>query len=272
MIVQGRNFSQNAVFKYKVHNKVYKYPLHIHQFAELVVVIEGTLVVTVDGKSETLRAGDCALVLPFQTHKFYSAEPVHMGTYLFSPNMVPDFFKMHAGEVGTEARFVPQDATRVFYESCIKMVQKPSFYAAKAFLYSTLNDYLLSVKMVKRLSNANAASRVGEYVNEHYDECINLECVAQQLGYSKNYLSHCIKSVFGMNFCQMIASLRVDKARRLLSESDMSITDICYACGFGTERSFNRNFHSITGRTPTEYRTNFFCGKISDDEMIVYPI
>ena len=75
-----------------------------------------------------------------------------------------------------------------------------------------------------------------------------------------------------MNFCQMLASLRVDKARRLLSESDMSVTEISYACGFGTERSFNRNFHSITGRTPTEYRENFFCGKINDAETIEYSL
>ena len=272
MIVQGKNFSKNAVFKYRIHNKIYRYPLHIHQFAELVVILSGTLNVTVDGRSEILHPGECALVFPFQTHKFSSSEPVHMGTYLFSPNMVADFFRMHEGEVGSSARFVPSAATKTLYELCIKDEEKPSIYIAKAFLYAVLNDFSSSVDMVKRLSNSNVASKVGEYVNEHYEDDIDLGYVAQQLGYSKNYLSHCIKSVFGMNFCQMLASLRVDKARRLLSESDMSVTQISYACGFGTERSFNRNFHSITGRTPTEYRKHFFCGKINDAETIEYSL
>lgn len=258
MIVQGNNFGDRLVFKHRMHDRDdYTYPLHVHQFVELIVVLEGELPMTVDGRAETIKSGECAMILPFQVHKFSARSHVRMGMYLFTPALLSDFFSAHEGMVGTASRFVPSEATFKVYRERIEEAQDLSFYSVKSFLYLILNDYLASVSMVHRESDGNAAAKLGAYVNAHFDEPITLRHVAQELGYSSNYLSHCIKAIFGMNFCSFLASLRVDKARRMLIETEQSSLDISFACGFGSERSFHRHFKAITGRSPLEYRASF---------------
>ena len=93
---------------------------------------------------------------------------------------------------------------------------------------------------------------------EHFTEPITLDSVANALGYSANYLSHCIQKLYGLNFCTALSSLRIERARSLLTSSDKSITEICYESGFGSERSFLRQFKSIMGFSPSEYRKRFF--------------
>ena len=100
------------------------------------------------------------------------------------------------------------------------------------------------------------ATAIVSYVREHLAEEITLTEIAKSLGYNPNYLSKCISDIFETNLCTLIANIRVDKARYLLYETDKTGLEICYDCGFGSERSFHRQFKSITGRTPKEYRKN----------------
>jgi AraC-like DNA-binding protein len=270
MVVQGNNFGNEMVFTYRMHDRdSYTYPLHVHQFVELIFVIEGDLPITVDGRSQTVHSGECAMILPFQTHKFSSKSHVKMGMYLFSPSILSDFFAAHDGMVGSGACFTPSSATQQVYRDRIMESQNLSFYSVKSFIYLALNDYLSENEMVMKSSNGNVAARVGTYLNEHFDEQITLGTVADALGYSSNYLSHCIKDTFGMNFCSFLASLRIDKARRLLATTAMSSIEISFECGFGSERSFHRQFKLITGKTPLEYRAQFAC-KISDPGTVKY--
>lgn len=262
MRIQGDNFGKEITFKSQLHNKKYIYPKHIHQFAELVFMIEGSMVITVDGKSETLHPGDAALVFPFQAHGFYSESVVKMAMYLFSPSIASSFFKSHDGKVGKSAVFKPSECTSVLHKERIFENDSSSFYGIKAFIYSVLEDFTAQIQMIEGFSDTTVATKVATYINEHFSEQIGLETVASKIGYSPNYLSHCISRVFGFNFCSLLANLRVDKARKLLSETDKSTIEICFECGFGSERSFHRQFKSITGRTPTDYRTSFACGTI----------
>ena len=51
-----------------------------------------------------------------------------------------------------------------------------------------------------------------------------------------------------------MTTLRVDAASNLLKNTDMSLVDIAFECGFGSERNFYRSFKEFTGLTPKEYR------------------
>ncbi len=263
MRIQGDNFGQGAEFKYQIHDKRYIYPLHIHQFAELVVLLDGEFEVTVDSKKYRLNTGDVALILPYQSHKFYSRDRVRIAMYLFSPALIPDFFSSCDGRVAERAVFTLSDAARDVFEKNILNESNLSLYSIKAFLYLVFEDYLENSALIEGVSDSKVVAKVAAYINQHFAEQINLSEVAAAIGYSSNYLSHCIQSTLGLNFCSLLACLRVEKARQLLSETDKPSIDICFECGFGSERSFHRQFKSITGRTPGEYRANFACGSIT---------
>ena len=268
MRIQGDNFGKEIIFKSQIHDKKYTYPRHIHQFVELIFVLEGNITVTVEGRPESVSGGEAALIFPFQAHGFNSKERVRMAMYLFSPSIAGSFFKSHDGKVGERAVFNPSEATRLMHESRILSGTDPSLYSVKSFIYSVLEDYTAEIKLIDGFSDTTAATKVATYINEHFSEPINLEAVAKAIGYSPNYLSHCISRVFGFNFCSLLAQLRIDTARKLLSETDKTAIEICYECGFGSERSFHRQFKSITGKTPSDYRASFACGAINPPKTV----
>ena len=270
MRIQGDNFGSEIIFKYQMHDKKYSYPRHIHQFAELVFVTEGNLTVTVDGKPEIIKEGEAALIFPFQAHGFNSKERVKMYMYLFSPSVAGSFFKAHDGKVGEFAVFTPSEATMSLHRTRICDNANASLYGVKSFIYSVLDDYTLQIKLKDGFSDTTVATKVASYINENFSEPINLETVAKAIGYSPNYLSHCISRVFGFNFCSLLANMRIDKARKLLSETEKTTIEICYECGFGSERSFHRQFKSVTGKTPSDYRASFACGAINTPKSVSF--
>ena len=63
-----------------------------------------------------------------------------------------------------------------------------------------------------------------------------------------------IKRIFGMTPIQLIAKTRIAAASRLLRETDRSIADIAYECGFYDHSAFTRAFRAVTSVTPTQFR------------------
>ena len=263
MRIQGDNFHNETVFKHQLHHKVITYPAHIHQLAELIYLLEGEMTVTVDGTDHQLKAGQTVLIFPFQTHKFYSKNKVKAAMYLFSASLLPSFFNVNDGKIGDGSCFFPSAATKFHFEEKILSESDLSLYSVKAFLYLSVSDFLSQNKLIDGFADTTVATKVAMYVNRHFNEQITLKTVASAIGYSPNYLSHCIQKLFNLNFCSLLACLRVDKARMLLAETDKTCIEICYECGFNSERSFYRQFKSITGRTAKSYRENYACRSIS---------
>lgn len=262
MRIMGSNFGSRAAFQYHVYNTVYKVGNHIHQYAELVIMLEGEMRITVDDKEEYVREGEAAFIFPFQTHKMSSKSKNRVAMYLFSPATVGSFMKKHEGLVGKSAVFRPSESTLAAFREKILDNDEHSLYGVKGFLYLALEDYLSQIQLQKSIEGTGVVSKVIAYMNEHFTESITLESVASDLGYSANYLSHCISRLYGLNFCTALASLRIERARYLLTSSDKTNTEICYECGFGSNRTFIRQFKSIMGFTPSVYREKYFTGPV----------
>lgn len=269
-IVQSSNFSSERVIRFQLLEKRYIYPKHIHQFAELVIPLECELEITVDDKSEILRPNDAAFVFPFQTHSYYSSKTNKLAIFVFSPHMISDFFKETGNKVGTRAVFTPKKSTINMFRDRIFEKNDMELFDIKGCIYLMLSDFLESVELCESPTKNELATGIVSYIREHLTEEITLSKIAKALGYNPNYLSQCISDIFGTNLCTLIANIRVDKARYLLFETNKTGLEICYECGFGSERSFHRQYKAITGRTPKEYRNTLKeRGKINDG-MIKY--
>ncbi|NRU22139.1 YesN/AraC family two-component response regulator [Clostridium beijerinckii] len=93
------------------------------------------------------------------------------------------------------------------------------------------------------------------YIEIHYHEKISLDSIAKDLGFSKFYLSRIFSNKIGYQFNDYINRLRINKAQKLLSETDLPVTVIALECGFESQRNFNRIFKELTTLTPTKFRT-----------------
>jgi len=95
--------------------------------------------------------------------------------------------------------------------------------------------------------------RTTEYIQANYMKNISLESCADLVGTNSYTLSKLFKHITGVNFIDYVTELRLDKAKELLSKSELKINDIAEEVGY-QQRYFNRIFKKQVGITPTQYR------------------
>jgi AraC-like DNA-binding protein len=92
------------------------------------------------------------------------------------------------------------------------------------------------------------------FIRAHSDEKLSLPRIAQAVNISPNYLSEKFREITGENLVRCIARTRVEKARVLLREVDLRISEIAFAVGFQSLSQFNRVFKMLYAESPTQYR------------------
>ena len=86
------------------------------------------------------------------------------------------------------------------------------------------------------------------------DASLNVMTIATYFNMHQNHLSKFFKKQTGMNLHAYINSVRVKEAKRLLSQSNITLEEICEKAGFGSYRTFMRVFHQLTNMPPSEYK------------------
>lgn len=92
------------------------------------------------------------------------------------------------------------------------------------------------------------------YVNNHYKDSLTLDDMARQTGFSREYFCRFFKQHMGITFLRYVNEVRISHAGRLLSDTDLSISEIMQESGFTNQTLFNRLFKEIYGMTPRQAR------------------
>ncbi|MBV4551917.1 AraC family transcriptional regulator [Pseudomonas sp. SWRI102] len=93
-----------------------------------------------------------------------------------------------------------------------------------------------------------------EYLQAELTGDVRLSVIARQLGMSEPGFSRFFKRITGHGFIDLMRKLRVQRACRLLSQSEMAVTDICFEVGYNNLSNFNRHFRIEMNQTPSDYR------------------
>jgi AraC-like DNA-binding protein len=93
-----------------------------------------------------------------------------------------------------------------------------------------------------------------EYVNAHYAERISLRDVARELSYSPAHLTDVVRRSTGTAVTAWIIKRRLDAARDLLGNDELTVAAVCERVGFNDLCYFTRQFVRLTGTTPGRYR------------------
>jgi AraC-like DNA-binding protein len=96
--------------------------------------------------------------------------------------------------------------------------------------------------------------KVMEWLGQHLDENISVSDLADVAGLSPSYFRRWFHREVGSSPRDYVTQLRVERAKRLLAESDRSITDIAMDLGYSTSAYFTAVFHAETGTTPSDFR------------------
>jgi AraC-like DNA-binding protein len=92
------------------------------------------------------------------------------------------------------------------------------------------------------------------YIQKNYAEQMKLERLARMGGMSVTQLERHIQRIFQLTPKQLIIKVRIEAAIRLLLESERSVADIAYACGYADHSAFSRQFKTVVGLSPMDYR------------------
>jgi AraC-like DNA-binding protein len=78
--------------------------------------------------------------------------------------------------------------------------------------------------------------------------------MAKAVNIHPNYLSARFKQITGMTFVEYVASTRFQRARGLLHNGDVRLSEAAFAAGFQSLSQFNRIFKRLSGKSPTQFR------------------
>jgi len=92
------------------------------------------------------------------------------------------------------------------------------------------------------------------YIEDNYSKDISLDDVSRTVDISPYYFSKLFKEETGENFIEYLTNIRIEKAKKLLQNRDISIKNICADSGYSDPNYFSRIFKKQVGLTPTEYR------------------
>ena len=106
-------------------------------------------------------------------------------------------------------------------------------------------------------TEAQDSAKIGtifKYVRENFEHHIPLDEIADLVSMTVPAFCRYFKKSTGKTFTQVVNEYRVVHATKLLTESDMSVTDVCFECGFNNFSHFNKTFNDITGKSASSYR------------------
>jgi AraC-like DNA-binding protein/ligand-binding sensor protein len=99
-------------------------------------------------------------------------------------------------------------------------------------------------------------ARARRFIEERNDEQITLRDVARTVNASTFYFCKMFKKATGLTFTEYLSLVRISKAKNLLLNPNLRISEIAYQVGFESLTHFNRVFKKLNGVSPTEYRRN----------------
>jgi len=124
---------------------------------------------------------------------------------------------------------------------------------------SEININLASTEYLRKRLNTNSKriSMIHEFLMNNYRNNVNLSELAELVNMAKGSICHFFKMHMGLTLFEYLNQIKVDFACKLLMDPDLSIMEVGYNSGFNNISHFNKQFRSITGISPSEYRKKF---------------
>lgn len=234
--------------------------LHWHGRLEVIHVIDGKGIITIDFTEIPVKKDDIVVVPPRALHTVRGRD----GQLLVSQTAV---FSLECFRPNCTFRNLICSGMAGYSE--IKQVMEQLFAPRQGTLSSQellLRGYITSLYALLGCygyecysqqgehDNSEAIKSVISYIHAHYQEKISVDTLAQIAGYSKYYFVRFFSSHVGCSCTSYIQAIRLSKAKELLRASNASISAVGERTGFESVSYFIKVFKNQTGMTPMMYR------------------
>jgi len=255
------------------------FPCHRHQFSELVIVTGGSGLHIIRGNPFPISAGDVFVISDNAPHEYSEMNGLALVNILYDPkelgiinwdlrdlpgyhalfNLEPRYRKQHNFE--SRLRLNRNDLAvlqRLLDRLDVELNRrKPGFRLLATARFMEMITFLSRAYSTSQISESRELLLIGKaiaYIEEHYDQDIDLDSLANIAHMSRRSFSRAFRKAMNMSAMEHLIRLRIAKAGNLLRRTDISVTEVAFAVGFGDSNYFTRQFRNITGQSPREYR------------------
>ena len=241
----------------------WKEEMHSHPFYEIVFVKSGTGVLHTETADFPVCEGDLLLYDPNFLHAestsgkeklslyFCGVDDLHLKDDPHTALWTGDSPVLKTGKL-------KKDIEKTF-AFLIREVQKKTYY------YDEISRSLLKIilDLILRILAQNNGGNfktnrsylcARKYIDENYQNIESVEEICKSVYLSRYYLTHLFKEYSGISPIQYIIFKRMEKAKQLLCETDLSVREIARRTGYAETNSFLKTFKKTESMTPSEYR------------------
>lgn len=253
--------------------------LHVHDFYELVVILDGKAIHEVDGVEYAISRGDVFVINGDVPHGFKNVNKLEFYNIVFR---LEDLYISSAGLrklPGFQALFILEP----FYNNEKTFSSSLNLNSAKLiYVSSIINEILLEQKekeachevvvenyfkslilfLSREYSRSKKTSNIKilplaeavAFMERNYAQTIKLKQLSEMVHFSAPYFIKEFKKVYGVTPINFLTQLRIGHACSLLKTSNLSILAIAQECGFEDSNYFCRIFRKLNGKSPKVYR------------------
>lgn len=251
---------------------------HYHEYNEINLIKSGHGLYYINDKKYFILPNDIFIINKSEPHFAWSAGDLKILVLAFPSSFVSlgnedllsnEFFKPFSiCSQGLFNKISSEDHLNPYFIEVIKKIEEEYYKKEEAYkpmikaLVLQLMSYFLRYYKSKNINpnqdiykeNYTKIEKAIEYMQENYNQPLHIEQLAKICSLSKSHFCFTFKSTMGLTPLDYLTKLRIHKAMELLSNSNLSVTEIAFEVGFNSVTSFNISFKKWTGITPSEYR------------------
>lgn len=278
--LQSQYFFKNKDIYISKHNRYAAYPTHSHEFLELNYIYSGQCVQNINGKEVILKQNDILLIDIGSEHSIMPlGENDILINILFqnkninlnwleqtksNQSLLFDFLINNGNNVQKKFLLFQNNNTNV--SNVIKELLT-EYYYPKEFSDVIISQYLV-ILLTQLMRNYDSSmiqndsihspsllNKIFKIVENKYST-ITLSSLAEELSYTKNYLSNYIKTQTNSTFTQLLNKQKLLRAHLLISSTQRTIDDIISEIGYTNKNYFYKEYKNIYHELPSQTRKN----------------
>jgi len=242
-------------------------PLQYHRDLELILTLEGSTTLVVDGETWETKPGVLYFINPYQIHSMHVATPPSRYDCLVIPMNLLALPVGHATMTDLinpifngERSFVRQTQDQILIDLFQRITAS---YGQKEQNAAAIIGYLLLLlDRSKKIGLLNESTfspttpirKAIDYIQSNFNKRILLSDMAASAGMNAKYFCSYFKKHTLTTPIAYLTMLRIRHAKILLREKQLSVLDVALSCGFDNVSFFIRQFKAATGQTPGQYR------------------
>ena len=251
----------------------YPYPFfHKHDYWEMLIVTSGKLIHTLNGDTFTMYSGQSILIRPDDVHNIVFPENSECQyiNILITPAYINKIFDLYSVDIGKIERESSRDLLSLDLSNTDLTYMENSILSFKAFkisddvkIFNTkllLNKVMNSLLEKQKTTNSNSPDWMQNllmFLHNPYSDISDVNSLAAKTPYSYSRLAHIFKAYTGRTILDFSNHIKIEHAKGLLKNTDMSILEISMKLNYYDQSYFSRLFRKRVGMSPMEYRSAF---------------